>query len=86
MQQASEQSSASRVGERAYRCYQELIAFIDEHGYVPSYEELGERIGRAPSTVSRYLARLEAEGLVTRVGRRARSVVVKLEPPLTGTG
>ena len=72
------ESVAERVGERAWRCYQELIAFVDQHGYVPSYAELGERIGRVPSTVGRYLDKLEAEGLVQRNGRKARSIIIKV--------
>ena len=69
---------AFKVGEKAYRCYRELINFIDHFGYVPSYKELGERLGVAPSTVGRYLRKLEAEGLVQRAGRRARSLIVKV--------
>jgi DNA-binding MarR family transcriptional regulator len=73
-----EQSVAERVGERAYRCYRELISFVEVHGYVPSYAELGERLKVAPSTVGRYLDALEREGLVQRHGRQARSVVIKV--------
>lgn len=74
----SEISVAERVGERAYRCYRELISFVDQYGIPPSYAELGARLGRAPSTVGRYLDKLEAEGLIERRGRRARSIVVKV--------
>lgn len=66
------------VGPKAYRCYRELINFIDHFGYVPSYKELSERLGCAPSTVGRYLRKLEAEGVVQRAGRRARSLIVKV--------
>jgi DNA-binding MarR family transcriptional regulator len=72
-------SVSGRVGERAYRCYQELISFVEVHGYVPSYEELGQRLGKAPSTVGRYLDKLEAEGLIKRAGRQARSIVIKVD-------
>ena len=72
-------SVAERVGERAYRCYRELISFVEVHGYVPSYVELGQRLGRAPSTVGRYLDRLEAEGLIERAGRQARSIVIRVD-------
>jgi DNA-binding MarR family transcriptional regulator len=72
-------SVAERVGERAYRCYRELISFVEVRGYVPSYSELGERLGVAPSTVGRYLDALEAEGLVERVGRQARSLIIKVD-------
>ena len=72
------QSVAERVGHKAYRCYQELISFVEVHGYVPSYAELGQRLRVAPSTVGRYLDELEREGLIERNGRRARSVVIKV--------
>ena len=78
MQQAVEQSLAVRVGERPYRCYQELIKFVDLHGYVPSYVELGGRLGVAPATVGRYLQRLEQAGVIERCKGRARSIVIKL--------
>jgi DNA-binding MarR family transcriptional regulator len=81
------ESVCERVGERAYRCYRELISFVEVHGYVPSYAELGQRLGRAPSTVGRYLDALEEEGLIERVGRQARSLVIKVqdEGPRRGT-
>ena len=71
-------SVAERVGKRAYRCYQELVSFVEVHGYVPSYAELGQRLRVAPSTVGRYLDELEAYGLIERHGRRARSIVIKV--------
>ena len=74
----TEISLAEKLGERVYRCYQELISFVEVHGYVPSYAELGERLGVAPSTVGRYLDKLERRGLIERNGRRPRSVVIKV--------
>ena len=71
-------TSSDSVGARAYRCYKELISFVDVHGFVPSYAELGERLGCAPSTVGRYLEELEEAGLVQRPGRRARSIIIKV--------
>ena len=73
-----EQSLAEKLGDRVYRCYQELISFVEVHGYVPSYAELGQRLGVAPSTVGRYLDTLERRGLIERNGRRPRSVVIKV--------
>jgi DNA-binding MarR family transcriptional regulator len=72
------ESVAERVGERPWRCYCELKSFVEAHGFVPSYAELGQRIGRAPSTVGRYLDALEAEGLIERRGRKARSIIIKV--------
>ena len=68
-----------QVSERAKRCYNELISFVEVHGYVPSYAELGQRLKVAPSTVGRYLDELQRAGLVERNGRRARSVVIKID-------
>lgn len=65
------------VGPRAYRCYRELIRFISEHGYVPSYVELGQALGRSPSTVKRYLDALEEAGYVRRKPGQARSIMVR---------
>ena len=67
-----------QVSKRARRCYQELISFVEVHGYVPSYAELGQRLKVAPSTVGRYLDELQRAGLVERNGRRPRSVVIKV--------
>jgi len=74
------ESAAVQAGDRAYRCYRELISFVEVHGYVPSLAELGLRVGRAPSTVARYLDRLEEVGLVERKGRRARGIIIKVDP------
>jgi DNA-binding IclR family transcriptional regulator len=59
------------------RCYRELLRYVDQHGYVPSYAELGEALGCSASTVGRYLAALQKAGLVSRRSRRARSIVIK---------
>ena len=66
------------MGERPYRCYLELISFVEVHGFVPSYAELGERMGRSPSTIGRYLDALESVGVIERRGRRARSIIIKV--------
>jgi DNA-binding MarR family transcriptional regulator len=66
------------VKPRAWRLYQELIRFVDLHGYVPSYAELGSALGCSTSTVSRYLDQLQEAGLIERRSRRARSIVIKL--------
>jgi hypothetical protein len=67
-----------RVSPRAWRCYQELIRYVDQHGFVPSYAELGSALGCSTSTVSRYLDQLQAAGLIERKAKRARSIVIKI--------
>lgn len=70
---------ASRLGRRTYRVYSELISFVEVHGYVPSYAELGDRIGCAPSTIMRHLQKLERAELIVRSRKgRARSIVIKV--------
>jgi Fic family protein len=71
--------SQNGVSARARRCYQELIRFVDLHGYVPSYAELSEALGCSTSTVSRYLDQLQEAGLIERRSRQARSIVIRLE-------
>ena len=70
-----------KPGKRALRCYEELIRFLDAHGFVPSYAELSERLGCSPSTVGRYLDQLQVAGLIVRKSRRARSIVIKVTSP-----
>jgi DNA-binding MarR family transcriptional regulator len=69
---------ASRLGERTYRVYYELISFVEVNGFVPSYAELGERVGCAPSTIMRHLQKLERADLVERRRGRTRSIVIKV--------
>ena len=71
-------SKPPAISVKAQRCYNELILYVDLHGYAPSLAELGRLVGRAPSTVSRYLEELEAFGLIERKQRSARAIVIKL--------
>lgn len=69
---------ATQLGARTYRVYKELISFVEVHGFVPSYQELGERVGCAPSTIMRHLQKLERAELIERRRGRTRSIVIRV--------
>lgn len=67
------------LSERSQRVYRELVRFVDVHGYVPSYVELGWAVGCTPSTIARHLGKLAAAGLIHRPRKgRARSIVIRM--------
>jgi DeoR/GlpR family transcriptional regulator of sugar metabolism len=68
----------TRISLRAWRCYKELVRFVDLHGYIPSYVELSRACGCSRSTVRRYLDQLQEAGLIERKTRQARSIVIKV--------
>lgn len=52
-----------------------LRDWITEHGEAPSIRQLGAQIGLSSTgSVAYQLARLEEQGLITRNGRRWRSI------------
>jgi DNA-binding IclR family transcriptional regulator len=73
-----DESLRDKVGAPAWRCYQELLRFVDLNGVAPSYAELRGILGCSVSTVSRYLDTLQQHGLISRRARRARSIVIKV--------
>ena len=73
------------VSARVWRCYKELVRFVDLHGYVPSYAELSGLCNCSISTVSRYLDQLQAAGLIERRSRQARSIVIQVASCQVGT-
>lgn len=62
--------------------------FIQEHGYSPTYTELGEILGLHKSGVFRLLKGLERQGFVTLELARQRSLRIIKQPdkscPLCG--
>lgn len=48
-----------------------LVAYIEEHGWAPSYTEIMEEVGISSSTVQFHLFKLEAEGKL-RLGHERR--------------
>jgi DNA-binding MarR family transcriptional regulator len=66
--------------DRTVRVHRELVRFVDLHGYIPSYAQLGRLVGCSASTISRHLDKLAEAGLIERPGRKgsARSIVIKV--------
>ena len=56
--------------------YRFICAYIDEHGYPPSLREIGAHCYIGRSTVLLYLARLEAQGRISRDPGKARSITL----------
>jgi repressor LexA len=54
-----------------------LGAFIEQHGYAPSLEEIGERFGLSSlATVHKHLTNLQEKGFIRRAWNRSRSLEV----------
>ena len=55
-----------------------LTDFIEEHGYAPSLEEIGQRFGLSSlATVHKHLTNLQDKGFIRRAWNRSRSVQVQ---------
>lgn len=54
-----------------------LVDYIEENGYPPTHEEIGEEIGIVKSGVSRYLDILQEEGYISRKARTARGISLR---------
>ena len=65
---------------RQKQVYDFLSQFVDEHGYSPSYQEIGEGLGLSSlATVYKHVTNLEQKGLLKRDYNRSRSIdVMKL--------
>ena len=72
------QELAASLGKRTNRVYQELINYVEVHGLVPSYQELGQRVGCSASTIMRHLQKLERADLIERKHGRSRSIIIKV--------
>src|SRR6516225_10104436 len=63
------------ITRRQREVYDFLERFINEHGYSPSFEEIGEGLGLSSlATVHKHLTNLEKKGLVKRDYNRSRSI------------
>ena len=74
--------SGTRKGtERRQRIIAFVVAYHEQHRRPPSIREIGKEIG-VPSTglVSFHLARLEADGVISRSYNSARSVLLTQAP------
>ena len=60
---------------RQKQVYDFLARFVDEHGYSPSFEEIGEGLGLSTlATVHKHVSNLEQKGLLKRDYNRSRSI------------
>lgn len=80
---AGERRAKMALTRRQRQVYDTIRAFIARHGYSPSLEEVGEKLGLSSvATVHRHVVRLIEKGLLRKDANRSRSVeVVEDEPP-----
>ena len=72
MQEASETMALTR---RQKEVYDFISAFVDRHGYSPSYEEIAEGLGLSSlATVHKHITNLEDKQLLRRDYNRSRSI------------
>jgi repressor LexA len=65
---------------RQKQVYDFLAHFVEEHGYSPSFEEIGDGLGLSSlATVHKHVSNLEQKGLLKRDYNRSRSI--DLLPP-----
>ena len=55
--------------ERKMEVYRFVTEFLKERGVCPTTQEIGDSLGMAKSTVSKYMNRLIDEGLIEKYGR-----------------
>ena len=55
--------------ERKMDVYRFVTEFMKEYGVCPTTQEIGDSLGMAKSTVSKYMNRLMDEGLIEKYGR-----------------
>lgn len=57
-----------------------LAAYVEEHGYAPTLEEIGAHFGLSSlATVHKHLSNIERKGLITRTWNLSRAI--ELTPP-----
>ena len=60
---------------RQRQVYDFLAQFVEEHGYSPSFEEIGVGLGLSSlATVHKHISNLETKGLLKRDYNRSRSI------------
>ena len=60
---------------RQKQVYDFLAQFVEEHGYSPSFEEIGDGLGLSSlATVHKHVSNLELKGLLKRDYNRSRSI------------
>ena len=62
---------------RQKQVYDFLAQFVDEHGYSPSFEEIGEGLGLSSlATVHKHISTLEKKGFIRRGYNQSRSIEI----------
>src|ERR1700746_1322553 len=65
------------ITRRQREVYDFLQTFIEEHGYSPSFEEIGAGLGLSSlATVHKHISNLQEKGLLKRDFNRSRSIDV----------
>src|SRR6202008_5183459 len=68
------------ITRRQREVYDFISRFVTEHGYSPSFEEIGQGLSlNSLATVHKHISNLEKKGLLTRDYNRSRSI--DLLPP-----
>lgn len=73
--------------ERQHKVLRFIERYLEEHGYAPTYEEIGEHIGAGLSTVYEHIGNLVAKGRLAKEHGRQRALRVLVpakEGPLPG--
>src|SRR5262252_10419094 len=74
-QLAQEADAIMALTRRQKQVYDFLARFVQEHGYSPSFEEIGEGLGLSSlATVHKHISNLESKGLLKRDYNRSRSI------------
>ena len=60
---------AARNDERKMEVYRYINEFMKERGVCPTTQQIGDTLGMAKSTVSKYMNRLIDDGLIEKYGR-----------------
>lgn len=77
------QSGLTRVQQRAHETIADYIA---EHGQSPTYEEIGQQMGKNKSDIHRIVHFLKNRGVISVKGQAKRSIVMLVQPgePIPG--
>lgn len=63
------------ITRRQHQVYTFIQQFVEQHGYSPSFEEIGDGLGLSSlATVHKHISNLEQKGLLKRDYNRSRSI------------
>lgn len=70
-------TSREPLTKRLREIYDFLVGYMDEHGYAPTFVEIGEQFGYSSmSTVHEHLANLETRGWIRRTYNTERGITL----------